>query len=703
MKPPSLLLAAALLLWGWQTGLLAFALLMAVVLEAARWIEWRVDFSNSDFNHVVDLCSLLAALGGFYCVLTRDATNQVMTMFQATNFTSRSSAMNSVSQTTFIFFQWFPMILFPAVAAQFYSTRDAVPRSCFLFFARRRLAREGRPQPDRPAINLTYPYFAVVLFSACLANQRNNWFYFVLCAVISGTLWVNRPRRFSTVIWVATLILVVKAGFYGHRGLSEFQTVLENKVANWVSNWARRSGDRNDATTAIGRIGQLKLSGAIVMHVEPEVGPVPSLLRDTMFNRFDSPRWSNSPRPTEAQILPVGDGTSWPVLLRTATNFVRLSSFATRGQSVLALPPGATLIENLAAGEMFTSQAGTLRVTQAPDFLYLRVQHGRGPTSGAPPHKPASDKTISTDLAIPLREHDAVGKIADELGLAGQSGPVAAQVIDRFFAENFKYGSFLPNSLRQIPQGLTPLGFFLLKNRRGHCEYFATATVMLMRQAGIPARYVYGWSVQEPERGTGRFVVRERHAHAWCVYWNEQTRTWVDLDTTSPDWVANERQNASFWEPLTDRWSRAWFGFSKWRWHGATGEWQNYLLLALVGLIGLLAWRILARQRRRRRKGNGLSEAPPTAWAGLDSEFYRLENRLQKMGLERRPGETCGDWLERIEPLTAAPIPAIRELLPLHYRLRFDPHGLTGPERGALQAGVAKWLETARLEPGQRN
>lgn len=131
MKPPPFLLAAALLLWGWQTGLIAFALLMAVVLEAARWIEWRVDFGVKDFNRVVDLVSLLGAVGGIYCILTREATNQVMAMFQATNFTAQSKAVNSISQTTFIFFQWFPMILFPAVAALAYSTSDQVPRSCF--------------------------------------------------------------------------------------------------------------------------------------------------------------------------------------------------------------------------------------------------------------------------------------------------------------------------------------------------------------------------------------------------------------------------------------------------------------------------------------------------------------------------------------------------------------------------------------------
>ena len=166
----------------------------------------------------------------------------------------------------------------------------------------------------------------------------------------------------------------------------------------------------------------------------------------------------------------------------------------------------------------------------------------------------------------------------------------------------------------------------------------------------------------------------------------------MDLDTTSPDWVANENQNASVWEPLTDRWSQVWFGFSKWRWHGASGEWQNYLLLALLGMIGLLAWRILARQRRQRRNPELAPEDTPGQWPGLDSEFYELERRLEKLGLQRRIGETPGDWLNRIEPLTTLPLAPIRQLLPLHYRLRFDPQGLSQPERSTLRTEAGEWL-----------
>lgn len=698
MKPPPFLLAAALLLWGWQTGLLAFALLMAVVLEAARWIEWRVDFGIKDFNRVVDLVSLLGAVGGIYCILTREATNQVMAMFQATNFTAQSKAVNSISQTTFIYFQWFPMILFPVVAALAYSTSEQVPRSCFFMLARRRAARLGVPQPVTPGINLFYPYLAVVLFSACLANQRNEWFYFAVCGVVAAALWATRPGRFSTIVWLAALILVVKTGFYGHRGLNQLQIIVENKVASWVSNWARRSGDRGDATTQIGKIGQLKLSGKIVMRVEPEQGPVPPLLRDTTYNRFESPRWSNNPRAADNQVLTTDDGTTWPLLMKLATNRVRLSTFTTRGQAVLATPPGTgSLLFQLPPADVKTNGQGTIRVTDAPDLLQFVAAHGPGESVQSPPIL-ASDRG-ALDLYIPQAERRALEAVFEQI--FGAADPLELPPAERvrtvqgFFAAHFKYGSFLPNSLVTVPEGMTPLGFFLLKNRVGHCEYYATATALLLRHAKIPARYAYGWSVQEPEKDTGRFIVRERHAHAWCVYWSDEAKAWLDLDTTPGDWARTEEQNASFWEPLSDQWSRAWFAFSQWRWYGGAGEWQNYLLLALVGLIALLAWRVLSRQRRQRKAEGEVAEE----WLhrpGLDSEFYRIERRLDELGLGRRDGEGLADWLARIEPLAKLPIASLRELLALHYRLRFDPQGLEQEERAALRKGVGEWLAQAK-------
>ena len=75
-------------------------------------------------------------------------------------------------------------------------------------------------------------------------------------------------------------------------------------------------------------------------------------------------------------------------------------------------------------------------------------------------------------------------------------------------------------------------------------------------------------------------------------------------------------------------------------------------------------------------------------WPGLDSEFYRLEQKLAARGLPRQPGEPLASWLERAvagSSMTELRAP-LRELLHLHYRHRFDPRGLTATEREDLKS-----------------
>lgn len=70
---------------------------------------------------------------------------------------------------------------------------------------------------------------------------------------------------------------------------------------------------------------------------------------------------------------------------------------------------------------------------------------------------------------------------------------------------------------------------FLFDGKRGYCEHFASAMVVMVRSLGIPARLVTGYSPGEPSEG-GR-LVRERNAHAWVeVYFDGHG--WVSFEPT---------------------------------------------------------------------------------------------------------------------------------------------------------------------------
>jgi transglutaminase-like putative cysteine protease len=73
---------------------------------------------------------------------------------------------------------------------------------------------------------------------------------------------------------------------------------------------------------------------------------------------------------------------------------------------------------------------------------------------------------------------------------------------------------------------------FLFVTREGFCEQFASAAVVLLRAAGIPARLVTGYSRGDLTSDPGRRVMRAADAHAWVQVWYPGVG-WVDSDPTA--------------------------------------------------------------------------------------------------------------------------------------------------------------------------
>jgi hypothetical protein len=246
----------------------------------------------------------------------------------------------------------------------------------------------------------------------------------------------------------------------------------------------------------------------------------------------------------------------------------------------------------------------------------------------------------------------------------------------------------------------TPLTKFLTTSRSGHCEYFASATVLLLRQLGIPARYAVGYFVHET-RGTG-FIVRERDAHAWCLVWNRDKKIWEDFDTTPPSWVGIEEKRTRFDEWMADVTSWLKFQFAKFRWRQA--NLQQYIFWALIPVLLVLLYHIIFRRRGKLFAAKDKkSVAAEIIWPGLDSEFYELEKKLAARGLPRQTGEPLSDWLERAAGDAALKDlrSPLRELLWLHYRHRFDPRGLSATEREELKRKAIDALKKISVAPAK--
>ncbi len=86
-----------------------------------------------------------------------------------------------------------------------------------------------------------------------------------------------------------------------------------------------------------------------------------------------------------------------------------------------------------------------------------------------------------------------------------------------------------------LPRGVDPVEYFLGENRQGYCMHFATAGALILRQLGVPARYVSGYVVppdQFRKTSEGHMAsVKDDAAHAWVEIWLEQVG-WVPVEMT---------------------------------------------------------------------------------------------------------------------------------------------------------------------------
>ena len=81
--------------------------------------------------------------------------------------------------------------------------------------------------------------------------------------------------------------------------------------------------------------------------------------------------------------------------------------------------------------------------------------------------------------------------------------------------------------------------YFLGESHKGYCVHFASATTLLLRAVGIPARYVEGYLVSaDTFRSNGWADVQAANAHAWTEIWIPR-RGWVPVEAT-PGGIAEQ-------------------------------------------------------------------------------------------------------------------------------------------------------------------
>lgn len=175
-----------------------------------------------------------------------------------------------------------------------------------------------------------------------------------------------------------------------------------------------------------------------------------------------------------------------------------------------------------------TTDFQLLAKTEVNDRLQYRLTSGSVYTTG-----PLERSEAKRGLQLPANIGNRLKELIQDWQTENPSPTLMVERVLRYFREEPFYYTLNPP-----PLSGNQMENFLFETRRGFCEHYATAFVILMRIAGIPARVVTGY--QGGQWNTvGRFLeIKQADVHAWAEVWLAETG-WTRIDPTAA--VAPER------------------------------------------------------------------------------------------------------------------------------------------------------------------
>jgi protein-glutamine gamma-glutamyltransferase len=195
------------------------------------------------------------------------------------------------------------------------------------------------------------------------------------------------------------------------------------------------------------------------------------------------------------------------------------------------------------------------------------------PTAAVPGVAPVANRSAALPIPRPLAPTRRPSRLADRtLDLSGVSprmaelarlvmgqGPAGerARRLESHLVQGYSYTQdFVGRSAAE------PLEDFLFRYRSGHCEYFASAMVLMLRSEGIPSRLATGFLGGEYNPFEGYTIVRDSNAHAWVEAYIPEEGGWRIFDPTPPAGRPVEVEEGVWslarqaWDFMVFRWDR---------------------------------------------------------------------------------------------------------------------------------------------------
>ncbi len=465
-------------------------------------------------------------------------------------------------------------------------------------------------------------------------------------------------------------------------------------------------------TMSPGSIGLLTESDELAFRVRFD-GAVPPpaqrYFRALVLGRFDGLVWYPTERPLARNASPA-------VEARTPTYAYTLTQEPTGNAwlYLLDIPTRAPVVVGLREGALArpTAEATYTTPFAQRERLLVRAESASGYRLG--PEE--TGQSLYPWRQLPEKFNPRTRAYGAELQ-ARFTDPRALvqEVLTQFRQQPFRY------TLQPPPLTDDGVDDFLFTTRAGFCEHYASAFVVLMRAAGIPARVVTGYQGGEINSADGALEVRQRDAHAWTEVWLDAAG-WVRVDPTAA--VAPERVEVGFARALPqpgfagvftidadnplanalravrDRWNAVESAWNQWvLQYNASAQrgllemlgfeqvnWQSLLLGALALLAGLTA-AMAARVLWHRPARDAVLVA-----------YGRFERQLARAGLARAPHEAPHAYAQRLAAaLSPASAGAALRIIEAYIALRYRPAASRADTPTLAQ--LKQWIAEFHAQP----
>jgi hypothetical protein len=372
-------------------------------------------------------------------------------------------------------------------------------------------------------------------------QSRKNWG--VRRVFINEESWPNIfGNLFGTVVLIVVIAWLIPTSVSSWRSAADswnnFTRPLTDRLSNAVislnGNYKTSPGNYYDTSLALG--SDAGRGDSTVFTVQVLTQPAANLRyywRGRIYDYYSNGQWTETPSHSLG-FQPVGGDLKIPnsagrseALLKFTNHFPAQSLIYTPSQPVWIDRPGKvtttfteTNLDDILSWEATSALLAGDQVQVRSEIADPTFQELR--TAGTAYPQWVTDRY----LEVPDNIKAEIKDLAEKVSISQVDPYDKAVAITDYLRANIQYATSLP----EVPSGRDPVLWVLFDYKKGFCNYYASAEVLMLRSLGIPARMAVGFAEGQYQAGT--YIVRQRDAHAWPeVYF--PGAGWVEFEPTA--------------------------------------------------------------------------------------------------------------------------------------------------------------------------